>query len=84
MATGKHSTGFITFDDLGRSRWGWMDELGGETDGKDTPDVLRALQSDALSLADDAGNALSPVQKDQGYDPYDTVRMRVAPYFKRR
>lgn len=84
VATGKHSTGFITVDDLGRPRWGWMDELAGAEDESDTTDVLRALHSDALSLADDAENPWSPVQRERGYDPYDTVRIRVPPRLKRR
>ena len=82
VATGEHSAGFVGFDELGRPRWSWMNELLPTPEDTDTDDVLRALDTDALSLAEDSGAV--PVRrggKEKGYDPYDTARIKVGDRF---
>src|SRR5690606_34398135 len=76
VAAGEHSAGFVTYDDLGRPRWSWADELDPETNETDPDDVRKALETDALSLADEPGAApLRRADKEKGYDPYDTARI---------
>ena len=62
-----------------------MNELVPTPDDADADDVLRALDTDVLSLAEDSG--ATPVRrggKEKGYDPYDTARIEVGDRFKRR
>lgn len=77
-------SGEIDFDDLGQARWKWITEmeLANASSADSTFDYLKALDNDALSLADeDAGSAGEPT--DTGYNPYDTVRLEV-PFRKKQ
>lgn len=85
VASGEHSAGFVNVDDLGRPRWSWINELDPMSDDAAPDDVLKVLDTDALSLVDEPGAA--PVRragKDKGYDPYDTARIKVGDLFRRR
>jgi hypothetical protein len=85
VAAGEHSSGFVGFDDLGRPRWSWANELDPASDEADAGDVRNALETGALSLADEPGAA--PVRragKDKGYDPYDTARIKAGDRLGRR
>ena len=85
VAAGDHSAGFVTYDDLGRPRWSWASELDPASEEADAEAVRKALDTDALSLAEEPGAA--PARRtggDGGYDPYDTVRIKVGDRFRRR
>ncbi|HEX6992544.1 MAG TPA: hypothetical protein VF339_00190 [Gammaproteobacteria bacterium] len=86
VASGEHSAGFVGFDELGRPRWSWMNELIPVSGDTEPDDVLKALDTDALSLVDEPGAAPARriVAKDKGYDPYDTARVKVGDRFRRR
>jgi len=85
VAAGEHSAGFVGFDELGRPRWSWMNELVETPEGTDADDVLEALDTGGLSLAEDSGAASVPRPgKDEGYDPYDTARIKIGAPFRRR
>lgn len=79
VASSEHSAGFVGFDDLGRPRWSWLDELDPTSDDAYPDDVLKVLDTDALSLVDEPG-----ARRDEGYDPYDTARIKVGDLFRRR
>lgn len=81
VAAGDHSNGFLGYDDLGRPCWSWIDDFDRVADEARAEDLLRALDTDSLSLADE------PVRrggKENGYNPYDTARIKVGDRFKRR
>ena len=85
VAAGEHSAGYVGFDDLGRPRWSWASELDPSVDEADAGDVRKALETDALSLADEPGAApIRRAGKDKGYDPYDTARIKIGDRFRRR
>lgn len=85
VATGKHSTGFLDYDDLGRPCWSWMNELDPACNEAETDDLLKALDTTELSLADEPGATPVPRGgKKRGYDPYDTARIKVGDRFRRR
>lgn len=79
------SAGGIDFDELGQPRWRWVTEHpgAGSLTTEDTFNYLKALDSDALSLSDDAG-AAGGNPPESGYDPYDTARIDVRGRFGRR
>lgn len=73
VAAGEHSSGVISYDDLGQPRWTWVTELGETRDTGDTFNYLKALDTDVLSIADDPGASSRAVRKEAGYNPYDTA-----------
>lgn len=85
VAAGEHSAGFVGFDELGRPRWSWMNEIVETPEDTSADDVLKALDTGALSLAEDSGVASVPGPgKCRGYDPYDTARIETGSRFRRR
>jgi len=62
-----------------------MNELDPVSDDEYPDDVLGVLATDSLSLIDEPGVVtVCPGGSDQGYDPYDTARIKVGDLFRRR
>lgn len=82
VAAGDASAGTIGYDDLGQPRWTWVTEVAhdsGRLTDEDTFDYLKALSNDALEIADETD--ASSAQPSDGYDPYDTARIKTKGWF---
>ena len=78
VSTGDHSVGVIRHDELGQPRWTWITEIDSPRDTSETFNYLKALDTDMLSVADEPGATANPIDKEAGYDPYNTSRARLA------
>ncbi|HEX7080949.1 MAG TPA: hypothetical protein VF329_08050 [Gammaproteobacteria bacterium] len=82
--------GTIGVDDLGQPRWTWITELEestGDERTEDTFDYLKALDNTALTVADEpgaTGRDRRRASKENGYDPYDTSRIKIKGKFPGR
>ncbi|HEX3848691.1 MAG TPA: hypothetical protein VHV81_15005 [Steroidobacteraceae bacterium] len=79
---GDKTTGRVKFDDRGNAVWEWSVSTGAFARDVST-DRLQKLESNALSLADDAptpveGVRANPQGTKKGYDPYDSGKLAKA------
>jgi hypothetical protein len=81
-----NSSGSVAFDDLGQPRWRWVTEQCGPNDSLDsTFDYLKALDNTALTIQhEDPPAKGTELRKESGYNPYDTVRLKIDSRFLKK